>query len=520
LVPLQLNLGLSFAILTLLTVTSVASPQTSFNVRDFGAKGDGKAKDTSAIQACVNAAEKQGGGIVFLPAGRYLSGTIRLKNNITIQILPGAVLAFSPDKSDFAPYETLDYKSFADNETTYSHDALFLGDSVHDVAIVGSGEIDGNRPKRGGPKPIAFKNSRDITIRGITIKNAPNYCISLLGVDFVTIDSVRIHNAFADGIDPDCSRFVHISNCTIDSSDDAICLKTSLSLGKRMPTEHVTITNCILSSSANDIKLGTESSGDFKNIAINNCAIFRRGRDSGNAGLAIESVDGAIIDGLTVSNLSMQDVYCPIFVRLGNRGRGLDPAIPGLIRNVSISDVVATNSRMTCSISGLINYPVRDISLSNIRIQALGGERHVRDLSVPEQAHKYPESNMFGVLPAWAFYCRHVKGISLRGVTVNWEVEDLRPAVVCDGVENLALSELEVNSAAGAEPALWLNNIILAYLHGCKFSTKAEAFARFSGQETQSVTVGENDLRHVARPIHISTEVSPNAIRYSGQPVR
>jgi polygalacturonase len=134
--------------------------------------------------------------------------------------------------------------------------------------------VDGNRTKRGGPKTIAIKNSSHVLIRGITVQNAPNYSISFLGCDYVDVDGVTVLNGYADGIDPDCSRFVRISNCFVESRDDAICPKTSLALGERRPTEHVTVTNCVLSSSTNNFKLGTESSGDFRNIALSNTVMF------------------------------------------------------------------------------------------------------------------------------------------------------------------------------------------------------------------------------------------------------
>jgi len=305
------------------------------SVREFKAKGDGLAKDTAAIQAAIDEAARQGGGVVFFPAGSYLSGSIHLKRQVSLDLAPGAVILASPDEKDFDPYEALDYDSHADKETTYFHYALIAADGASDISIVGRGVIDGNRTKRGGPKPISIKNSSHIAIRGITVRNAPNYSISFLGCDYVDVDGVTILNGYADGIDPDCSRFVRISNCFIESRDDAICPKTSLALGRRRPTEHVTVTNCILSSRTNNFKLGTESSGDFKDIALSNCVMFQMaGERRAHSGISIESVDGANIDGVVISNVAMRDVEAPIFIRLGNRGRGLNPATPGGLANV------------------------------------------------------------------------------------------------------------------------------------------------------------------------------------------
>jgi polygalacturonase len=192
------------------------------NIRDFGAKGDGVAKDSAAIQAAIDRAASQGGGTVTLPAGRYLSGTIHLRSNITLHLENGAVLLASPDDVDFDPYEKLPFRSVSDEETTYFHRALIAAERVHEIAIEGRGVVDGNRTKRGGPKTIAIKLCDRVSIRGITVRNSPNYSVSLWGCDYVDIDGITILNGYADGIDPDSCRYVRIANCYIDARDDAI----------------------------------------------------------------------------------------------------------------------------------------------------------------------------------------------------------------------------------------------------------------------------------------------------------
>ena len=409
------------------------------NIRDHGAKGDGVAKDTRAVQAALDAAAKEGGGIVLFPPGRYLSGTLHLRSNVTLQIPAGATLVMSPDNADFDPYEKFPYDTHADNETSFFRYALLAGEDVHDVAILGQGVIDGNRSKRGGPKPVALKRCQRVAIRGLTIKNAPNYSISFLGCDWVEVDGVTVLNAYSDGIDPDSSRYVRISNCFIDSWDDAICPKASLALGTPRSTEHVTVTNCVLSTSCNNIKLGTESSGDFKNLAFSNCVMFRRpGARRPISGVSIESVDGSHIDGIVVSNLAMQDVDTPVFIRLGNRGRGLSPPVPGSLANVSISNLVATGALRTCPIAGLPGHPVRGVTLSDINITFQGGEQTAGKREVPEYPEKYPEATMFGLLPAYGLWARHVEGLTLRNVRLRTERADARPALLFDDVAELA----------------------------------------------------------------------------------
>jgi hypothetical protein len=466
------------------------------------------------VQAAIDAAEKEGGGVVFVPAGNYVCGTVRLKSNITIELAPGATISASPDRGDFDPYEKLTYQTGSDEETTYFHYSLLTGEDIHNVSIVGAGSVDGNRAKRGGPKPIALKNCQHVAIRGITVKNAPNYSISFLGCDDVDVDGVTILNGYADGIDPDCSRNVRIANCFIDSWDDGICLKTSLALGERRATENVTVTNCVLTSSSNELKLGTESSGNFKNIAISNCALFPR-RDPAKcdvAGIAIETVDGADIDGLVVSNLVMRDITTPFFMRLGNRGRQMKTPTPGSLRNISIKNLVATGALGTCPIAGLPGHRIENVSLDDINMTFQGGEHKTPGLDVREAAAGYPEADMFGALPAYGLYCRHVEGLSLRNIRLNWHEADLRSAIVVDDASQLAIDGFESDSVSGTQPVIWFNRVRGALIQGSRLGAHAEEYLRLTGADTSEVKLIGNDLANATRPIERSPEVTPTAV--------
>ena len=223
------------------------------------------------MQRAIDACAAGGGGTVFFPAGTYLCGSLHLKNNITLHLDNGATILGSTVVKDYDPPETLDFKNDADTETTYFHQSLIWGEGIERVTITGEGTINSGFEQRHGPKPIALKRCKYVDIFGIHILNAPNYAISLLGTDFVNIDGVTILNAFADGIDPDSCRNVRISNCHIEAIDDAIVPKTSFSLGERRSCENITVTNCFLSTRCNGFKLGTESGGDFRRIAVSNC---------------------------------------------------------------------------------------------------------------------------------------------------------------------------------------------------------------------------------------------------------
>ena len=211
-----------------------------------------------------------------LPARRLPVGHSAPPDPLVLRFEAGATLVASPDDRDFDRYEKLQYESFADRETTDFTFALLQGRRLQHLSIIGPGRIDGNRRSRGGPKPIALKQCRHVTIRDLTLENAPNYNISLLGCDHVDIQGVTIRNGYSDGIDPDCCRHVRIAGCRVESRDDAIVLKTSLALGVRRSTEYVVVTDCDLVNVRNGLKIGTESSGDFKNIVFRNCTLSGR----------------------------------------------------------------------------------------------------------------------------------------------------------------------------------------------------------------------------------------------------
>jgi polygalacturonase len=414
-------------------------------VRDHGAAGDGTTLDTDALQRAVDEATSATGGTVVLPPGTYRSGTVHLRSGVSVWISAGATLLASESDRDFDPFEQLPYAPWADQETHSFTFALLAGLDVEGVTIAGEGVIADPRGHRIGPKPIALKRCRDVAVRGLRILDPPNYAVSLLGCEHVLVDGVTIRGGFADGIDPDCSRHVRITNCDVDCWDDAICIKASLSLGEPVPTEHVVIANCTLRSSCNNIKIGTETSGDVRDVAVTNCTMAGRPGpppSDENCGVAIESVDGSRIEGVVVGNLAMHGVATPLFVRLGNRGRGMDDPVPGAIRGVRVHDVVAFGASDTSSITGLPGHPVHDVTLRGVTIETAGAHGRI-GYEVPEQADQYPQARMFGPLPARALYVRHVQGLSMRDLQVRGGEGDERPALVCDDVHDLRLSGLD-----------------------------------------------------------------------------
>lgn len=411
------------------------------------------ARRAGGIQKAIDSAAAAGGGTVYVTAGRLVIGTVRLRSNVSLWLDNGAVLAMDPNPAAFDAPEILGYDPHADRSTAYFHNGMIVGDGLENVAIYGQGTIDGNRERGGGPKPISLKRCRNVAIHGITIRNAPNYNISLLGCEHVEIDGVTIRNGFSDGIDPDCCKFVRISNCFVESVDDAICLKASPSLGERVSTEHVTIANCVLRTASIHVKCGTESYGDFRNVAISNCAfVGGMGDRHGNPGLALYSVDGGNLDGVTVSNLTMQNVGVPIALRLGARGRGQESPRPGTLRNVQIANIVATGARRPSVICGIPAAAIDGVGLSDIRVTMAQAEAGPESLaSVPEKIADYPDPTMFGPLPAAGLYIRHAADLEIRNCHFQAANEEQRAGVVADNAEQLRFTAVRSR--------LWLNDV-------------------------------------------------------------
>lgn len=390
----------------------------NLNLRDFGAVGDANTLDADSIQRAIDTASEKKCTLI-IPPGFYLTGSLHLKSNLHIYLEPGAVILGSQKKENYDPYEELDFPNDADHETSFFHHSLMWGENINDISITGFGTIDSNFTKRGGPKALAFKNCKNIRIEGITIKNCPNYTISLLGCEQVIIDKVQILNGYADGIDPDSCQYVFISNCRIETVDDAIVPKSSFSLGYHRHCTDITVTNCYLSTCCNGFKLGTESGGDFKRITFSNSIV--RGlytkQKPGISGVAIESVDGSHIEGITVTGIVMDWVRSPIFIRLGNRGRD-GATSPGSIKGITISNIVATRASNSNIIAGIPDYPVENVLIQNV-FCSFDGSNPLRPIEepVPEQISHYPEALMFAALPSYAFYIHHAQGVQLQNIS-------------------------------------------------------------------------------------------------------
>jgi len=465
-----------------------SAAESPYNVKAYGVKGDGKTIDTRGINKAIEAAAADGGGTVYFPAGNYLCGSIHLKSNISLYIDQGATLIAAPIAAESGydePENKIDNK-YQDFGHRHWHNSLIWGENLHDVSILGPGTIWGKdlvRSNKGEDdkrpnKSISLYLCRNLIIKDISILHGGWFGILATGIDNFTIDNVKM-DTNRDGMDIDCCRNVRISNCSINSPyDDGICLKSTYGLGFARATENVTITNCQVSgydegsfldgtfkrdekkySDGNPtgrIKMGTESNGGFKNVTISNC-VFDYCR-----GLALETVDGALLEDVTITNITMRDIVnAPIFLRLGARMRGPENTPVGALRRVIISNVVCYNvdNKYGAIITGIPGHDIEDLKLSNIRIYHKGGgtkDQSARE--VPELEKDYPEPYRFGITPSYGFFIRHVNGLKVNDVEVSTIDADFRPPFILDHVTGADFQHVKAQVAVNT-PAFVLNEV-------------------------------------------------------------
>jgi polygalacturonase len=466
-----------------------------FDVRAFGAKGDGKTLDTPAINRAIEAAAAAGGGTVFLRAGTYLCYSIRLKSNVGLYLDHGStILAADTPASGVGAYDAAEpsqWDKYQDYGHNHWHNSLIWGEGIENISILGPGLIWGKGLSKGtgsdgpkaenpgvGNKSISLKNCRNITLRDFSILHGGHFGILATGADNLTIDNLKI-DTNRDGMDIDCCHNVHVSNCSVNSPwDDGIVPKSSYALGYARTTEMLTITNCLVTGNYEEgtlldatmkrfapdfkvprtgrIKLGTESNGGFKNITISNCVF------DGCQGLALETVDGALLEDVTITNITMRDIIsAPIFLRLGARMRGPDGIPVGALRRVLISNIECSNSasRLGSIISGTPGHEIEDVVLSDIHVEHQGGgTKEAAAIEVPEKENAYPEPGMFGAMPSQGFFVRHVKNIEMRNIEIRALKDDSRPAFVLNDVKGADFINVRAERAANV-PAFALKDV-------------------------------------------------------------
>lgn len=453
----------------------------SYNITDFGAVS-GKFLNTDYIQAAIDSCHRMGGGKVIIPVGKFCTGTLYLRSNVFLELMPGAILQGSDNPLDYSDYDISAYKkigTIAQRESYVSTvKSLIIADNVHNVGICGEGAINGagsssvfqlGMNKAGRPKNICFLNSSHIRLSGVTISNAAEIVVSLSGCVDVVLERLHIKslvNWNNDGLDIDAKN-VLVSDCIIESEDDALCLKSEYA--DRL-CENIVVQNCIVSSICNGIKLGTGSRGGFRNITVTNCVINRTDENgfrhwdmpsdvvlnpnlaSVNTGIVVMGVDGGIVEDIKFSNIIMNDVLSPFFIRVGKRAVNA-AGKPSVMKNITLSNIQANvRSVIPSVIAGIDDSRIENIHLSDIciHIPIAVNKKRMKDypVLVVENAKGYPENRItFGTkIPFSTFYLKNIDGVFFRGIHVYHSAGEVRKPFGIEKVDNIFMNDIYVNN--------------------------------------------------------------------------
>ncbi len=437
----------------------------TINIADAGAKADGKTDNTVIIQKAIDECSESA-GTVMIPEGRFLTRTLFVKSNVTLHLEFGAILLGDTDLQS--------YREALPKAKGLKSPALIYACGAENISVTGLGTIDGqgqhknfqlgNDSESGPvrPKIIYFRECKNVRVQDVTLMNSAYWTQDYQDCDGVKISGVKVFshaNYNNDGLDID-SKNVIVSDCYIDCDDDALCFKSDT----RQICENVTVTNCILRSNCNAIKFGTSSLSGFKNITVTNCVIQKASEDRIRkwhktkpwlgttdktviSGIALESVDGGVMEGINISNIIMTDVQTPIFIRLGDRRRTVTKKI-SVLKDVIISNVIARSaSLVTCSVTGVPGGVVENVLIRDVKVTSIGGGTQAQATQqVPENIKGYPENRMFGVvLPASGFYVRHAKNIRFDNVGFTTLNPDARPVFYFDDAKNIEIIDCKMN---------------------------------------------------------------------------
>jgi len=494
-----------------------------YNIISFGAKGDGIQSDTEAIQNAVSECCRSGGGTVLFPNGTYLTGTITLGDNVELYLAPNAVILGSKDLSDYRVSEP------SPLTPDISWESIFFAKNVKNIKITGSGMIDGqgecfecgseafsiddnNRRKDSRPKIrpslVYFKDCKDIQLNGIKLHNAAQFATLFENCSDLKFDMIHIKNRSNQNTDGlhffDCND-IFISSCKFDCGDDAIVMNRS--------AERCVITNCIISSRWSGIRLGPFSKGKIRNFTVSNCIIH----DTYGSAIKLQMGEGGIMENLLFQNIVMDNVTGPISIRLahfsGWQVKNEGEFSPGILKNVSFNNIfarIAENAlplphevqpfpgelRSCINIAGIPENMIEAVSFSNIHAIFHGGGTadEAKRNDIPEMDYRYPEYYIFGTLPAYGLYARHVRGLVIDNVRFELEKPDLRYGILCDDVEDLELSDVKIMGSKEAEALIKLINVRKAFIKGCRSLNKVKSFIKLEGSDCEHIVCDNDDL--------------------------
>jgi hypothetical protein len=441
----------------------VLAAQSQFDVKTFGAKGDGTTLETVAIQRAIDKAFENGGGVVTVPPGKYNVGTLMLKDNVDLHVQAGAEIIGSPNIAD---YKEIIHKYESRTNGLYAKHFVIFAEGAKNISITGAGTINGNGLKnflKGDPQNlrpflVRLVNCENVILRDIHLVEAANWTLHLLGCRDVNVDGIVIENGTdsnRDGLDIDCCQRVTVANSRFSTGDDAIVMKAT----SDVLCEDIAITNCIIRTRASAIKTGTESNGGFRNITVSNCTI----RDlPHHAGIELMTVDGGMMQNIVIDNITMINVATPFFVRLGVRAR---PYKPGQyvskvddVKDITLSNISVVNAKYPSSIMGLHDKKIANVTVNNYTVRYGESEEPVPYNKVPFAEFLYPYARMFQKLPAYALYCRNVEGLRLQNITMYATDKEKRPPVAFDRVTDATMLVVEGEVKNANVPLVHLRN--------------------------------------------------------------
>lgn len=443
-----------------LAAAALTAEARVYDITDYGAVSDTMRLSTAAVQKAIDSCNAAGGGTVSVPAGNYKIGSIVLRSNVTLNLENGATLYGSTDIADYQPMTT-DYLSLRTNVPTIQ---LIYADNASNVAITGLGTIDGRGkafPKlswndEGITRPHLLRLIRcsDVTVSGVTLKNSGCWMQHYLACDRVKIHGITVinrNNYNNDALDLDGCHNVTVSDMIADSDDDGITLKST---SPRL-CEDITISNCVVSSHCNAIKLGTETNGGFRNIIVRGVVVKPSadqssryfGLPTGHSAISLEIVDGGTMSNVDIADITITGTESPIFIRLADRRRPYAENAPidkvGSISGIRLHDILIDGAGPTgCSITGIEGHPVTNVQISDVTMRHAGGQP-VTAAPADEKIAEYPEATMWGILPAKGFWLNHTRNVTFRNFNVITDTPDERPLFVATDSPGLVTDTCE-----------------------------------------------------------------------------
>lgn len=513
-------------------MTALSPIAFTHDIRDFGAIGDGVTLNTSAVQQAIDLCTSTGGGTVVVAGGRYVIGTIYLKDHVTLRIENGAVLAGS---TNIDHYTTDTHRNMCKDEPHMDR-CLIFAKNAQSIRLEGGGTIDGQGGRENFPNPgdpmhnrpmmIRFVECSQVTITGLTLRDPAGWTCATLYCRDLVFDGLRIRswvNDNGDGFDLDSCQQMNVSNCTFETSDDSICLQTSR---PDLACRDLTVTNCVFYSRWAGIRIGLMSRGNFENIVVSNCVF----KDIEDSGLKIQMCEGARMSNMTFSNLVMQNVPRPVFMTFCQQ-RVCDDSPKEMLpmkamERIQFDNIVidssACDKHSGIFLTGLPGHPIEGISFTNIRLLTGGGgtaeegaARSIPEYTLETLGNWWPEYyGLNGALPSHGIFARHVRDLTISGVTIQTAQPDARPAIVCDDVSSLRIANTTTHGSTAAESNIRLQNVQEAYLHGNVAQGESPAFLAVEGEHTKDVLILDRALLK-GRPVTIHDSVASDAVQAS-----